>query len=57
MKCPLLIIATPTETNELPPNHTDCLKEDCAWWVNSMVTLPDNEVVDLGDCAIVRMSR
>ena len=35
MKCPLLIIATLSGQGRYDWAKSDCLKEECAWWVNN----------------------
>ena len=43
MKCPLLCLAKPLEITHKEPTEADCLKEECAWWLEdiSMCALKD----------------
>ena len=36
MKCPLLYIEYVKEGGEMGITPTECLKEDCAWWVENV---------------------
>lgn len=36
MKCPILCIANPKEAGMSSPTEVDCLKEECAWWLEDI---------------------
>ena len=35
MKCPLTLIESYHDGQEFQPIHADCLKKECAWWVDN----------------------
>lgn len=46
MKCPLLSIKDPYSAQHPPAPEYDCLKEECAWWNNT-----------IGLCAVLQLSK